>query len=327
MRTSALLLTTCLLAACAGGQEIPPPEVAYVPAKEIDPAAQESAKRVPVPITAENPIPAPTVKRFKSHEEATAAARKAATVTALEGTFEGAILNYVYQHGKRYRIVLDAPSEDFEQDGDATLLMLGPDDGVEPDSGFGDPSYFLVDKVSGGIDETSMRAKRDKVRKMSSGDYQTVLPLKCYKRGARTTMFVTSPRRTYLFDLHCARTNKSSGYNQAVQFTYQNEQVSEAPKAPRPAGSSRQTPIVADTHYAIEGPEEWRPREWSAWNDGANTHIRPSPAVTTRPVPLLSAATSFFSDPATGEYVITGLPSEIRFPWGESALVVRRTQK
>src|SRR5687768_1118381 len=143
MRKSALLLTTCLLAACAGGQDIPTPEIAYVPAQEIDPVAQEAAKRVPVPITAENPIPAPKVKTFKSHEAATAAARKAATVTAIDGSFEGAVLNYLFQHGKRYRIVLQAPSEEFGQDGDTTLLMLGPDDGVEPDSGFGDPSYFL----------------------------------------------------------------------------------------------------------------------------------------------------------------------------------------
>jgi hypothetical protein len=203
MRKSVLLLTNCLLAACTGGQDVPLPEVAYVPAQEIDPAAQEDVRRVPVPVTAENPIPAPKVKTYRSHEAATAAARRAATVTALDGSFEGAVLNYVYQHGKRYRLVLQAPSEDFGQDGDATLLMLGPDDGVEPDSGFGDPSYFLVDKVSGGIDETSMRAKRDKVRKMSAGDYQAVLPLKCYKAGQKTTMFVTSPRRTYLFDLHC----------------------------------------------------------------------------------------------------------------------------
>lgn len=326
MRKSALLLTTCLLAACAGGQDIPAPEVAYVPATEIDPAAQEAARvsRRPVPLTLENPIPEPKAKTYRTHEEATAAARKTATVTAVDGSFEGAVLNYLYQHGKRYRLVLQAPSEDFGQDGDATLLMLGPDDGVEPDSGFGDPSYFLVDKVSGGIDETSMRAKRDKVRKMSAGDYQAVLPLKCYKAGTKTTMFVTSPRRTYLFELHCKRTNDS--YNSAVQFTYQHDQVSEAPKVPRDAGSSRPAPIVADTRYSIEGPDEWRPREWTAWNDGARTHIRPSPAVTTRPVPLLSAATGFFSDPATGEYIIDGLPSEILFPWGETALIVKRTQ-
>jgi type IV secretory pathway VirB9-like protein len=326
MRKTALLMTTCLLAACTGGQDVPPPEVAYVPATEIDPAAQEVARsnRLPVPITIENPIPAPKARKYRSHEEATAAARKAATVTALNASFEGAILNYVFQHGKRYRLVLQAPSEDFDQDGDATLLMLGPDDGVEPDSGFGDPSYFLVDKVGGGIDETSMRAKRDKVRKMTAGDYQAVLPLKCYKNGEKTTMFVTSPARTYLFELHCSRTK--TAYNSAVQFTYQHEQVADAPKVPREIGSSRPAPIVADTRYSIEGPAEWRPREWTAWNDGAKTHIRPSPSVTTRPVPMLNAATSFHSDPATGEYIINGLPSEIRFPWGDSALIVKRTQ-
>lgn len=324
MRKTALLMTTCLLAACAGGEDLPPPTVAYVPAQEIDPAAPVAAIRSPVPITSENPIPAPKVTTYKSHEAATAAAVKAATVTAVDGTFEGAILNYVFQHGKRYRIVLDGPSADFEQDSDTTLLMLGPDDGVEPDSGFGDPSYFLVDKVSGGVDETSMRAKRDKVRAMSSGTYQAVLPLKCYKRGAKTTMFVTSPRRTYLFDVYCSNRHKGDGYNPAVQFTYMHEQVADAPKAPKAA--SRPAPIVADTRYKVEGPAEWRPGEWTAWNDGANTHVRPSPAVTSRPVPMLSASTSFYSDPATGEYVITGLPSEIHFPWGDSALVVRRTQ-
>jgi hypothetical protein len=324
MRTTALLMTTCLLAACAAGQAMPPPAVAYVPAREIDPSAAVAATRSPVPITKENPIPAPAMKKWKSHEEKTAAAVKAATITALDGSFEGAILNYVYQHGKRYRIVLNGPSEDFEQDSDTTLLMLGPDDGVEPDSGFGDPSYFLVDKVKAGIDETSMRAKRDKVRAMSSGDYQTVLPLKCYKRGEKTTMFVTSPRRTYLFDLYCSNKHKGSGYNPAVQFTYLGDQVADAPKVPQ-AAASRPAPIVADTRYSVEGPSEWRPREWTAWNDGANTHIRPSPAVTSRPVPMLSASASFHIDPATGEYIITGLPSEIRFPWGDNALVIRRT--
>src|SRR3954465_10391018 len=86
MRKSALLITTCLLAACAGGQDTPPPAVAYVPATQIEPpSASAEPRRLSVPITAENPIPEPKLKRFKSHEEATAAARKAATVTALEG--------------------------------------------------------------------------------------------------------------------------------------------------------------------------------------------------------------------------------------------------
>lgn len=323
---SALLASTAfVLAACAGGQDAQPPGVAYVEATQIEPPPAVEERRVPVPITAENPIPEPKVRKFKSHEEATAAAVRASTVTAVDASFEGAILNYVFQHGKRYRVVLDGPSADFEQDSDTTLLMLGPDDGAEPDSGFGDPSYFLVDKVTSGVDETSMRAKRDKVRAMSSGTYQAVLPLKCYKRGAKTTMFVTSPRRTYLLDLYCSNSHKGRGYNPAVQFTYVGEQVSAAPKPPRSTTASRPAPVVADTRYTVEGPEEWQPRQWAAWNDGASTHIRPSPAVRSRPVPMLGAGTSFFIDPASGEYVVTGLPSEIRFPWGDTALIVRRT--
>jgi hypothetical protein len=39
---------------------------------------------------------------------------------------------------------------------------------------------------------------------------------------------------------------------------------------------------------------------------------------------MLPPGSSFFVDPATTEYVITGLPSEITFPWGSNALVVRR---
>lgn len=321
MKKSVLLIsTTWWLVACAGGEIPSPPAVAYVEAVQIDPAGVQAAPR-PVPITPENPIAVPVEKKWASHEAKTAAAVRAATVTALDGTFEGAVLNYVYQHGKRYKVVLDAPSQDFEQDSDTTLLLLGPDDGAEPDSGFGDPSYFLVDKVSSGVDETSMRAKRDKVRAMTSGTYQTVLPLKCYKRGAKTTMFVTSPARTYLLDLHCS--GKRGAYNPAVQFTYLGDQVAAAPKPPRSA-SVRPAPVVADTRYTVEGPEEWRPREWTAWNDGANTHVRPSPSVRSRPVPMLAAGGSFFVDPSSTEYVVTGLPPEIRFPWGEGALVVRR---
>jgi hypothetical protein len=40
---------------------------------------------------------------------------------------------------------------------------------------------------------------------------------------------------------------------------------------------------------------------------------------------MLAAGAGFHIDPASNEYVITGLPSEIRFPWGDSALIVRRT--
>lgn len=322
--TALLMTTTCLLTACAGGQDMPPPSVSYVEATQVEPPRAEQVARVPLPITPVNPIPEPKVRKFRSHEAATAAAVRNATVTALDGSFEGAVLNYVYRHGQRYRVVLDGPSEDFEQDSDTTLLMLGPDDGTEPDSGFGDPSYFLVDKVAAGVDETSMRAKRDKVRAISSGTHQTVLPLKCYKRGARTTMFVTTPRRTYLLDLHCSKHHKVGGYNPAVQFTFVGDQVSQAPKVPKTSAFSRPAPVVADNRYAIEGPEEWRPREWSAWNDGANTHIRPSPSIRSRPAPLLGAGGSFYIDPATNEYVVTGLPLEIRFPWGGNALLVRK---
>ena len=331
MRKSALLVTTCLLAACAGGQgDIPPPTVAYVPAQEVDPSAPVAAPHRPVPITAENPIPAPKVKEWKSASAKTAAANKSALQTAMEGEYDGAVLNYEYRHGRRYRVVVDGPSGDdgdgWGKDADATNITLGQDDGSEPDITIGgDPDWFSVNKVGTGIEETSMRAKRDKARSMSQGTYTTQITVKCFKRGVRTTLTIGTGARNYIFDLQCANSHGGNNYNHAVEFTYAHDQQISTYQPPARQAVTRAAPIVADTRYTVEGPDEWRPREWTAWNDGANTHVRPSPAVTSRPVPMLSASASFHIEPATGEYIITGLPPEIRFPWGETALIVRRT--
>jgi hypothetical protein len=324
---SALLASTAfVLAACAGGQDAPPPGVAYVEATQIEPpSATVEERRMPVPITAENPIPEPKVQKFKSHEAKTAAALKGGTQSALDAEFEGVILNYQYQHGRRYRVVVDAPSAEWEQDADATTITLGQDDGSESDIIVGgDPNWFNVDKANAGIDETSMRAKRDKVRAMANGTSTTMITVKCFKPGVRTSLKIGTGQRKYIFDLQCSNRHGGSGYNQDVQFTYAYDQQISTYQPARPT-QARPAPVVADTRYTVEGPDEWRPREWAAWNDGASTHIRPSPAVRSRPVPMLGAGSSFFIDPASGEYVVTGLPSEVRFPWGDAALMVRRT--
>ncbi|MGF7213210.1 hypothetical protein GGE65_007846 [Skermanella aerolata] len=324
MKRPALLVIPCLLAGCVGGQSTPPPQVAYVEATQTQPATSETASRPPVPITVENPVPDPKARKWKSHEAKTASAVRKATQTALDADFEGVILNYVYQHGRRYRVVVDGPSEDWKEDADVTTLTLGQDDGSEPDIAIGgDPLWFSVDKIGSGIDETSMRAKRDKVRALQRGAYQTMITVKCFRRGARTSLRIGTGQRKYHFDLSCANSHGGNGYNPDVQFTYAHDQVVGTADPPRPVREFT-PPVVADTRYTVEGPETWRPREWAAWNDGANTHVRPSPAVRSRPVPMLAAGSSFYLDPSSSEYVIAGLPSEIRFPWGETAVVVRR---
>src|SRR5690349_10406961 len=160
MQKSALLVTTCLLTACTGGPGTPAPSVAYVPATPVMPE-QPSAPRPVASVTRENPIPAPKQVKYRSHEAATAAARRAATQTALDGTFEGAILNYEYQHGRVYRVVVDAPSAEWETDADVTTLTLGPDEEEIPDiAQGGDSNWFLVEHMGSGTDETSMRARK-----------------------------------------------------------------------------------------------------------------------------------------------------------------------
>lgn len=328
MHRAALLMTTCLLAACAG-EQTPAPSIAYVEAQQIEPpgasATQQAAPR-PLAITSENPIPPPKEpKKFKSHEAKTRAANKAATQTALDGDFEGVILTYQYQHGRRYRVVVDGPSEEWAEDADATTITLGQDDGSEPDIIVGgDPMWFHVDKASAGIDETSMRAKRDKVRAMANGTASTMITVKCFKAGVRTTLKIGTGQRKYIFDLQCSNSHGGS-YNSDVQFTYAEDQRISTYKPARPSQvSAPAAPVVADNRYTVEGGPEWKPREWAAWNDGANTHIRPSPGVRSRPAPILAAGGTFYIDPASGEYVVTGLPNEIKFPWGDSALIVRR---
>lgn len=334
MRKSTLLVTTCLLAACAGGENLPPPSVAYVEATQIPAPETETQPRQPVAITIENPIPEPKVRKWKSAAEKTAAANKAALKTALDGEYLGAILRYEYRHGGRYRVVLDGPTGEFDgwgEDADATTITLGQDDGSEPDISIGgDPTFFSVDKTGTGIEkigagEMSMREKRDKARAMSAGTYTTEIPVKCFKRGARATMFIGTGTRKYIFDLQCLNSHGGNNYNHAVEFYYAHEQqVSTYQPLPK-ASNVQPQPVVADTRYSVEGPEEWRPREWAVFNDGANTHIRPSPAVRSRPAPILGAGGSFYIDPASNNYVVTGLPPEIRFPWGDTALIVRRT--
>lgn len=330
MKKPLVLMTAGLLGACASGSTAPPPLVTYVPAIPIplaQPAAQAGAAGPPATLV--NPIPTPEPTRYKSHEAATAAASRAAVVDARSGTFEGETLNYLYRTGQRYKLVLDAPSHEEWQDAGVTQLFLGPGDGSEPGVFFDDPTWFTQEKLASGIDQTSMRAKRDRARQVSDGKYQTIVTLKCWKPGAVTNASVTTPQRPYLLRLHCATRKGTGGYNATVQFTSVGEQgvppaeAFASAEAPVPAGSG---PVVKDTGYAVSGPAEFRPREWAAWNDGADTHVRPPDSIRTRPVPMLPPASQFGVDPQTGEYFIRGLPAEIRFPWGpEQQVVVRRT--
>src|SRR5690349_3868990 len=322
------MMAAGLLGACASGSTAPPPLVTYVPATPIPPAPSASpGVAAQPPATLVNPVPTPEPTRYRSHEAATAAAARAAVVDARSATFEGETLNYLYRVGHRYKLVLDAPSHEEWQDAGVTQVFLGPGDGSEPGVMFDDPTWFTVEKLSAGIDATSMRAKRDRARQVSEGKYQTIVTLKCWSPGAVTNASVTTPQRTYLLRLHCATRKGTGGYNATVQFTSVGEQ------GVPPAGSSAPAeafapsgPVVKDTGYAVTGPAEFRPTEWAAWNDGADTHVRPPDAVRTRPVPMLPPASQFGVDPQTGEYFIRGLPAEIRFPWGpEQQVVVRRT--
>lgn len=283
---------------------------------------------MPVPITDENPIPAPKVKEWKSAAAKTAAANKGSLRTSLEGEYQGAILNYEYQHGKRYRVVVDGPTDHGEgwgDDADATLITLGQDDGSEPSITQGGLlDWFNVDKVETAIEETSWRAKRDKVRAMSQGSYNTQITVSCAKRGARTSLKVGTGKRFYIFDLECQNSHGGNNYNHVVEFTYpHDQQISTGSSAPR-AMTVQPRPIVADVRYTVEGPADWKPREWVAWNDGAKTYVRPAPSVQSRPVPMLATGTSFEVDSTTNEYIINGLPSEIHFPWSGSAIIVKR---
>lgn len=333
MKKILLLMTTCLISACAG-EYAPPPPVSLVAATPVDPitlAVEPSADALsrPIAVTPTNPLPEPKVKNWKSAEAKIAAANKASLRTALDGEYEGAILRYEYRRGGRYRVVVDGPSDQFPDepgwgiDADATTITLGQDDGSEPNITVGgDPQWFNVDKVGTGVEKT-MREKRDQVRAMAQGVYTTQITIKCHKRGARATATIGTGKRNYIFDLQCANTHGRNNYNHSVEFYYADEQQVSFPQPVRTTPASA-APVVADIRYEIDGPAEWRPREWTAWNDGAKTYVHPSPSVQSRPVPMLPAGAGFFIDPMTSDYVITGLPGEILFPWGEQAITVRR---
>jgi hypothetical protein len=327
-----LLMTVAgmVLAGCAGGPDGPAPSLTYnyVEAKEVP--FEPVMASVPVPIggvATEAPKPE---KKFKSASAKIADAVKKARRTALDCTFEGVIMTCPFQNGLRHQVIMDGASVERASDSNETQFWLEPGE-TAPEIIFGDPQWFSGEVTAGGVDSTSMRAKRDKVNGIKTPGARLIVAIKNYKPGVQTTLTISTGSRTYLYYLIVPSCKQPEGepprkcnapYVPVVQHTYDSDQ----PKVRAATAPARSMPAVSDTRYSYDGPTEFLPKEWSAYNDGVNTYILPPARLASRPVPFLpqGAAPSFSVDPQSHHYIIRGLPGEVLFKRGDLTMTVRR---
>lgn len=337
MRSYLLMTVAGLgLAGCAGGPEGPPPSLTYgyVEGQQIAPPVEVAAvPSAPIPlggIATEEPPPEP---KWKSDSAKIADAIKKARRNALDCTFEGEIMTCPFQNGYRHKVIMDGPSVERQSDSFETQFWLEPGEQT-PEVIFGDPQWFTAELTGGGVDTTSMRAKRDKANGRQTPKTNLIIAVKNYKPGISTTMSINTGSRKYLYKLivpSCAGNTASpptkcnAAYNPIVQHTYDTDQPQlKAPAAP----TRRPMPQVSSTRYAYSGSAEFLPGEWSAYNDGVKTYILPPARLSSRPVPMFAggAPAQWWVDPNTSQYIIRGLPTEVRFQRGDATMTVRKEQ-
>lgn len=331
-----ILLTTTAglsLAGCAGGPEGPPPSLSYgyVEGQQIDvPMETEARPAVPIPLGGVAREPPPPEKVWKSDAAKIADAVKKARRNALDCSFEGEIMTCPYQNGQRYKVTMDGPSVERAPDSFETQFWLEPGES-NPEVVFSDPNFFSSEITGGGVDTTSMRAKRDKAHGRQTPSVGLIISVKAYKPGETVNMTILTGSRRYLYRLtvpSCSANQASppakcnAAYNPVVQHTYDSDQ----PQIKMPKQRlERSAPQVANTRYRYDGSAEFLPDEWSAYNDGVKTYIIPPARLSSRPVPMFSqgAPAQWWVDPETKGYVIRGLPPEVRFQRGEAFMIVR----
>jgi hypothetical protein len=345
MTMRSLLLMTVAgigLAGCAGGPEGPPPSLTYgyVEGQQIAPPPDETPTITSGPMALGKNMPVdlalrevPPEKTWKSDSAKIADAKRKARRSALDCSFEGEIMTCPFQEGYRHKIYVDGASIERAQDSFETQFWLEPGEQT-PEVIFGDPQWFKAELTGGGVDTTSMRAKRDKANGRQTTSARLNIVLKNYKPGVSTTMSINTGSRMYLYMLivPSCKANEASPpakcnapYNSVVQHTYDSDQpqIKAAPAAQRSVSAQ-----VANTRYEYQGSAEFLPGEWSAYNDGVKTYILPPPRLASRPVPMFpnGAPAQWWVDPSSNQYVIRGLPPEVVFSRGDAKMTVRKEQ-
>lgn len=333
-----LLITAAVmtLAGCSGGPEGEPPSLTYnyVEGQQIAPPV-DPVPSIPMPLGGVATSAAPPEKKWSSASAKIADAVRKSRRNALDCTFEGSIMTCPFRNGLRHEVRLDAASFEGAQDANETQFWLEPGEGT-PEIIFGNPAFFSGEVTAGGVDTTSMRAKRDKAHGRQSASARLIIAVKNYKPGERSSMTIATGNRVYLYDLvvpSCGQPEDDTAkkcnapYNPVLQHTYDSDQPqikAAAVATPHP----KAMPQVSDTRYAYEGSAEFLPDDWSAYNDGVNTYILPSPRLSSRPVPMFpkGGQASWWVDPSSNHYVIRGLPNEVLFSRGKTTMTVRRSR-
>lgn len=337
--TPVALLTAALLSGCAAEMPTYPSdlEYQYVPIEKGMPAA---ALQTPMPVVpgshpSNGPVTREKVVKPKTNAQAMRAALKAAETNPTDCDFENSVMVCPFEKGRIYNVFVKAgnlasPSltkdgqitdakVDAEQalvvgnqtdtPGNPTLFMLQPGEKIV-NIGFDNYDWFSLPpegEEESGIDPTSVYG--------GGGDSQAIIPVRGWKAGERTGMWILTNRRTYLIRLHTNRYD----YNRAVAWHYRDD--------PETAdnmftGSAKAAGMVVDPvdparlkPYDVSGPAEWLPEKWGAWHDGEKLRLIPPAEIASRPVPFVrrdgNEGKTRWDVAADGSYVIYGRPAEV----------------
>ena len=313
MKATPVLAAALGLWACQPMQQ--PPIVKIAPL----PAAQKPAEP---PSTDINPVKfeAPASGHAASVAARLRQANKEATRTVFDGYFTGATVNFRWQPGEVYDVILAKNR--------TTTLALAPGEGYV-NAVFGDDRYFGLAQSWAGTKDT---------RAGGGGPAASLVPIVSWEGGHCTDLSLYTTWRVILMNV-CSN-GAQGAYNRAISWTFPDDEKARVEQGLKASAVSmdRSTGVPVDqldTRYKFDGPAAWKPGEWTAMNDRKRTYVVPPKDLPVHPVPAIMAdgATNtpeYRSLPAKeGDgtyYEIDAVPATLVFQYGDQIMTVRRAK-
>jgi type IV secretory pathway VirB9-like protein len=319
-------------------------EYRYVPLEKGPPPVAD--RPAPMPLLAgshpgDGPVAKEAVVKPRSNARALQAALKASATNPVDCDFENSIMVCPYQKGRVYNVFVKAgnlASPSVDRDGNVveakadsegallagsrtdtpgkpTLVMLQPGESVV-NVGFDDYSWFEIPE------DEAQESGVDKTSKYGGGEgRQAIIPVRGWKAGACTGLWILTDRRTYMLNV-CANRRD---YNRAVAWHYPgngeipdnvfNLSSADGDGVGAGAGSLGAVDPARLKRYDVSGSAEWLPEKWEAFHDGETLHLIPPAELVSRPVPFVrregSEGRTRWDLASDGHYRIYGRPSEV----------------
>jgi type IV secretory pathway VirB9-like protein len=312
MRATPALAAALGLWACQPMQQPPVVRIAPLPVAP-KPAEPPSTEVNPVKFEAvASPRAGNALARLRE-------ANKEASRSVFDGYFTGATVNFRWKPGEVYDVVLARNR--------TTNLALAPGEGYV-NAVFGDDRYFGLSQSWAGTKDT---------RANPGGPAASRIPIVAWEGGHCTDLTLYTTWREILMNV-CSN-GSASAYNKSISWTFPDDEKARVEAGLRNAVSMEPSTGIPvdqiDSHYKFDGPAEWKPAAWQAFNDHKKMYVVPPSNLPVRPVPAILAdghanTPEYRMLPAKegdgAVYEIDAIPDALIFQYGDQILTARRAK-